>query len=60
MTARCNLCRKQMPTEELLEHVRLLHPDDYEPVQTWSDGQPVIIDNTLEPEDFDDEQEWPD
>jgi len=49
---RCDLCATFQPADTLLDHIRLMHPDDYEELAVWPDGSPVIIDNTLEPEDF--------
>jgi hypothetical protein len=46
------VCGEEMTNDHLLEHIRLYHPDDYEPLLEWPDGTPVIIDNTLEPDDF--------
>jgi hypothetical protein len=35
-----------------LEHIRLLHPDVYEEPETWPDGSLVVVDESLEPNDF--------
>lgn len=50
---RCELCGElQADLNAALEHIRLLHPSvDAEP-EFWSDGAVVVIDTTLEPEDF--------
>lgn len=37
---------------ELIPHVRREHPEYYDPVQCWPDGRPVIVDTTLDPDDF--------
>jgi hypothetical protein len=38
---------------ELVEHLRLFHPDDFGGgPATWPDGAVVIHDDTLEPKDF--------
>lgn len=51
----CELCKTKVPDPEILDHVRLLHPDEYgDGPETWPDGSLVIIDTTLEPEDFTD------
>lgn len=39
-----------------IDHLRLFHPDRYEEPIFWPDGEPMIVDCTLEPEDFDPEQ----
>lgn len=39
--------------EACADHMRVLHPDLYEQMQRWPDGAPVVIDKTLEPENFD-------
>lgn len=51
-TGRCHLCDEPVPTFDLLGHVRVMHPDQYEPPAVWPDGGPVIEDATLTPEDF--------
>lgn len=34
-------------------HLRLLHPDVWgDGPERWDDGEPVVIDTTLQPEDF--------
>ena len=49
----CNLCKGTMPDEELLVHLRDEHPSEYGlGPDTWPDGEVVIIDMTLEPDDF--------
>lgn len=50
-TGYCLLCSSDVPSEELLDHIRVMHPDDYEPPLTWPDGSLVIIED-LEPDDF--------
>jgi hypothetical protein len=49
---RCDICKTDVRTTDLLSHISVYHPDLYEPIETWPDGQPVVIDTTLEPEDF--------
>lgn len=53
--AGCNLCppgAPQVPDAELVDHVRLLHPDAWgDGPQLWPDGTPVVH-VELEPEDF--------
>lgn len=51
-TGHCDLCREDVPSMELLDHIRVMHPDHYERPLTWPDGQHVIIEE-LEPSDFD-------
>ncbi len=34
------------------EHFRVLHPDLHEAMERWPDGAPVVVDETLDPEDF--------
>ena len=51
----CNLCETDVPTLELISHISMYHPDFYEPMETWPDGEIVVIDTSLEPEDFMDE-----
>lgn len=56
---RCLLCNEPVPDEQLadLSHLRLIHPDRFEEPILWPDGEPLIVDCTLEPEDFDDDQD---
>ncbi len=45
MTGRCEVCGDPVPTAQLLDHLRLLHPDDYgDGPQRWPDGGLVVID----------------
>jgi hypothetical protein len=48
----CALCPVpvKMATEEISEHVRLLHPDHYEgEFELWPDGKFVVTDETAKP-----------
>lgn len=47
----CALCGAKVTADELLEHLRDVHDRDAEPA-TWPDGSIVIIDQTLQPDDF--------
>lgn len=39
--------------ERLLDHLRLMHPTEYgDGPERWPDGEPVVEDTTLEPENF--------
>jgi len=38
--------------ELLYHHNRLMHPDVYTHVERWPDGEIVVADHTLEPDDF--------
>lgn len=42
----CNLCGVSVGLAELESHLRLLHPDVYEPFETWPDGGLVIVDQS--------------
>lgn len=51
----CNLCDGPLEggsLEEILDHLRVMHPDQYEPPERWPDGGLVIHDDTLTPDDF--------
>ena len=48
----CAICGAQVPPEELLGHLRGAHGIEEE-IATWPDGEPVVIDQTLQPDDFD-------
>jgi hypothetical protein len=52
--ATCLLCQ---PPEEagagILEHLRIFHPEAYDDgFMRWPDGRLVVVDLTLEPDDF--------
>jgi hypothetical protein len=54
---KCLICEDEWPDEEgglesFVDHMRVNHPDQYEEPDRWPDGQLVVIDDTLEPEDF--------
>lgn len=51
-TGWCFVCQDELPSETALEHVRLIHPDVYEEPAQWPDGKRVVVDETLEPTDF--------
>lgn len=52
-TGFCRLCEppRRVALTDLLEHFRLVHGQTVE-IATWPDGEPVIVDETLEPADF--------
>lgn len=51
---RCQLCGKaDILVRNLLIHLQQIHPHQkWSEFETWPDGGLVIIDNTLEPNDF--------
>ena len=51
---RCELCGEpDIPIGHVLAHLRQSHPDQEWPeIETWPDGAPVVIDDTLTPADF--------
>lgn len=56
-TGHCHQCHEDFPEgttlNELVEHLRLYHPDDFgDGPATWPDGGVVMHDDTLEPKDF--------
>ena len=51
MTWTCGLCREQFTDVNPIDHLRIMHAVDVTP-ETWPDGEVVIHDTTLEPEDF--------
>jgi hypothetical protein len=57
MTLQCLLCKRrpEIPDEQILEHLRLVHPETWEEIETWPDNAPVIIDRTLHPDNFKDD-----
>ncbi len=51
-TGWCWTCKEEVHSEELLDHLRLIHPSVYEEPAKWPDGTRVVVDETLEPGDF--------
>lgn len=54
---KCLICSEEWPDAEgglqsFEDHMRVIHPDQYEPAERWPDGALVIHDDTLTPEDF--------
>jgi hypothetical protein len=48
--AYCALCNEHLPIIEILNHVRVFHPNDYgDGIDVWPDGNPVIIDTDPSP-----------
>jgi hypothetical protein len=54
LMATCELCRDdEVPDADILEHLRLLHPNVWgDGPMRWPNGDLVVVDNTLEPDDF--------
>jgi hypothetical protein len=57
----CDLCGERLGLGEVIRHLKEQHPVEFEfanegkdGFDTWPDGEPVIIDETLEPDDFKD------
>jgi len=50
MTWTCALCGE--PVTGPIHHFRLLHPQIDTTPDIWADGEYVVIDTTLTPEDF--------
>jgi hypothetical protein len=46
----CQRCGLKMWPEELLEHVRLLHPDFDKDIERWADGELAVYDETIDEE----------
>ena len=49
----CGLCDppRRIAAAELIEHLRSAHGVPVV-IELWPDGEPVVVDRTLEPEDF--------
>ena len=42
---RCNRCDETVEDVALIDHIRVMHPDDYgDGPERWPDGQIVVID----------------
>lgn len=37
----CNKCDEFYPADQIVNHVRLMHPGDNQP-EFWPDGEPII------------------
>lgn len=49
----CLLCNyAAMDWDDIVEHIRVLHPEYWSDPERWPDGRLVIVDETLEAEDF--------
>lgn len=53
-TGTCHLCEPaaDVPTVDLVNHIRVMHPDQYEPVECWPDGAPVVTYDEITPENI--------
>ena len=59
---RCEICEEWVEHPETdnvreailfgADHFRVLHPDVYEEMQKWPDGDPVVVDESLTPASF--------
>lgn len=51
---RCHLCvpEAEVPDEEILVHLAEVHGYDLDSIERWPDGEVVIHDESLTPEDF--------
>jgi hypothetical protein len=56
MMATCHICpegQQSVPDEEMNDHLRVVHPTYWgDGPERWPDGRFVIVDTTLEPDDF--------
>ena len=51
--ATCLLCAEDYPDVEILDHLRVIHPDVWgDGPERWPDGRIVVYDETLTPHDF--------
>jgi hypothetical protein len=48
VTGACLLCQpnETVPLAEILDHLRLIHPSQWDGLETWPDGSPVIYEDT--------------
>jgi hypothetical protein len=53
MTGHCRVCDEDVPSLDLLDHIRVMHPDHYgDGPQRWPDGGVVVIDTQPTDEDL--------
>lgn len=46
-TGHCNVCDEPVPSDELLDHLRVVHPEQYgDGPERWPDGGLVIHDGS--------------
>ncbi|SNR44383.1 hypothetical protein SAMN06265360_10645 [Haloechinothrix alba] len=38
----CVTCNDHIPDPDLLDHLRVMHPDEYAEPERWPDGMPVV------------------
>ena len=50
--ATCLICRGWVADDLTADHIRLIHPGRWDEPETWPDGRPVVVDLTLNPDDF--------
>jgi hypothetical protein len=48
----CGICGERVDAADVLRHLHVEHGIDPD-IAEWPDGQPVVIDHTLTPDDFD-------
>jgi hypothetical protein len=51
-TGLCGICQQPLPTSELVGHIAVHHPDQYEPFETWPDGAVVVLHDSISPQDI--------
>ena len=48
----CLVCDEDIPSVELVDHIRVMHPDDYgDGPMLWPDGRRVVYDEDPDPAD---------
>jgi hypothetical protein len=46
-TGVCLLCQEDVPSEELVDHIRVMHPAEYgDGPMLWPDGKRVVVDES--------------
>lgn len=48
MEWKCALCLSFLPAEEIMDHIRLMHPDQEVKAERWPDGEPVFFEDADE------------
>ena len=52
LTGRCELCGDQFDFAELDAHFSTNHPAEWSEVARWPDGEVVVFNDDISPEDF--------
>jgi hypothetical protein len=55
----CHLCDEPVAGEEILNHLRLVHPDTYDRIPRWPDGSLAIAVTPADIQPFENDEDTP-